>query len=289
MLDGIRAIAVAIVVFFHAGILLIPGDLGVDIFFVLSGFLITWLLLKEWTRTGTISLKAFYARRTLRIFPAYYALILATWAAHQALGREWTKAQWLSSILYGVDIYIPWVGGLSHPINQAWSLAIEEQFYLLWPAALILILRRNERALLWALAVVIAVVALSRSVAVILFNVSWFAVAYSFWFRLDSLATGCLLAVLLRAESRASKIEALTRRPWLAPLTALSIVALRLFPGRLYFQSIGFTIEALLIAATLVQLLHHHQPMFRWLESPIVRLLGLLSYSIYLWHAWALR
>ncbi|HEY4660041.1 MAG TPA: acyltransferase family protein, partial [Terriglobales bacterium] len=81
-LDGIRAVAVALVVFYHLGIPGVPGGMGVLMFFVLSGFLITWLLLKEEERFGHISLKLFYARRTLRIFPAFYVywfLIIALW------------------------------------------------------------------------------------------------------------------------------------------------------------------------------------------------------------------
>jgi peptidoglycan/LPS O-acetylase OafA/YrhL len=79
-LDGLRAVAVMVVIVYHAGFAVVPGDIGVSIFFVLSGFLITWLLLKEEEQGGKISLRNFYMRRVLRIFPAYFAFLAVTFS-----------------------------------------------------------------------------------------------------------------------------------------------------------------------------------------------------------------
>src|SRR6266480_7006418 len=89
VLDGLRAVAVFTVIAYHFGITAVPGDLGVSAFFVLSGFLITWLLLKEHAVAGTVSLRQFYARRMLRIFPAYYAFLAVSFAIDHFRGQPW--------------------------------------------------------------------------------------------------------------------------------------------------------------------------------------------------------
>lgn len=159
-LDGFRAISILLVLYGHLyGTRGYPsstfgsamqwlGDvahLGVLVFFIISGFLITWLLMGERAQSGHISLKNFYLRRSLRIFPAMYtlmlALLIATWLGWVQLeGRDFAFA-----MTYTVN-YFP-----NHPwqIGHLWSLAIEEQFYLLWPFALLLL--RERRALMLAL------------------------------------------------------------------------------------------------------------------------------------------
>src|SRR5690606_200728 len=109
----------------------VPGDLGVTAFFVLSGFLITWLLVKEWKSTGSVSLKNFYYRRAFRIFPAYYAFLLFSVVADYALGERWSPSRTLSLLTYTSNYYNAFNG---HPTNSTahmWSLAVEEQFYII--------------------------------------------------------------------------------------------------------------------------------------------------------------
>ena len=118
---------------YHFGIDAVPGDLGVSAFFVLSGFLITWLLLKEYRDTGTISLRRFYTRRMLRIFPAYYVFVAASFAIDTVRGDHWRPGLGLSALLYVVNYYNAFQGHPATSIAHAWSLGIEEQFYLLWP------------------------------------------------------------------------------------------------------------------------------------------------------------
>ena len=132
-LDGLRALSVFTVIAYHAGAP-VPGDLGVSAFFVLSGFLITWLLMKELEETGRISLRDFYARRTLRIFPAYYVFIIGSLVLDTARGFPWPGEMTLSAFTYTVNYYNAIRGHPSTGIAHAWSLAVEEQFYLLWPA-----------------------------------------------------------------------------------------------------------------------------------------------------------
>ena len=124
------------------------GSLGVMIFFVLSGFLITRLLLVEYSKRGTILLREFYRRRAFRIFPVFYfcwALEMALLLVHHTNVPRWEP--WVS-FLYLTDYARAIVGYDSvKQMNIAWSLAIEEQFYLLWPAALLWMLLRNKNAL----------------------------------------------------------------------------------------------------------------------------------------------
>src|SRR5256885_10455621 len=144
-LDGIRAVAVSLVVLYHLNLPGVPGGMGVLIFFVLSGFLISWLLLKEEERFGHISLKLFYARRTLRIFPAFYVywfLIIALWIISS---RHIFRAQALSSFFYVSNYYQAIFGDPNTGLSHTWSLGVEEQFYLLWPICFILLKRNQNR------------------------------------------------------------------------------------------------------------------------------------------------
>ncbi|HMB27009.1 MAG TPA: acyltransferase, partial [Blastocatellia bacterium] len=130
-LDGIRAIAVFLVIFYHFGFAWAPGGLGVTMFFVLSGFLITWLLLKENGKYGDVSLKGFYLRRVLRIFPAFYVYWTALVFLLLLKGKDVLWPHAISSFFYVSDYYNAILGDPNNGFSHTWSLAIEEQFYLL--------------------------------------------------------------------------------------------------------------------------------------------------------------
>src|ERR1700732_2735956 len=158
-LDGIRAIAVLMVMMGHLN-LVYAGGLGVDIFFVLSGYLITAILIAEFAANGRISLKKFYARRALRILPAVILLlvVLNVFAAVSQSGEQAAKFRWDS---LGALFYIAnWLRAFGRDlgiIGHLWSLSIEEQFYFFWPITLAFLLSRklsaNQILLIIALAV----------------------------------------------------------------------------------------------------------------------------------------
>src|ERR687886_1892219 len=164
-LDGLRAIAVAAVLLYHADLAWIPGGfLGVEVFFVISGYLITALLLAEWRKRERLDLRSFWLRRARRLLPALLLLLLATLTTFVLfLPGEVAKVRGdaLSALGYVTNWYFILrqqsyfeVIGRPSPLLHLWSLAIEEQFYLVWPPLLLLLLRRWEKrgALVVALA-----------------------------------------------------------------------------------------------------------------------------------------
>ena len=297
-LDGLRAAAVASVMLFHVGF---PGfrpmgALGVDLFFVLSGFLITTLLIQEHDRQGRIRLGHFWGRRFLRLMPAYYAYaafislsILAFrsgWIS-EAPVRGWDISDLLLSIwLYFVN-YAPaselW--SRSDWIVHLWSLAVEEQFYLIWPPVLALALR--VRRGVWCTWALVAAVAVNRM----------FYPPYEMTHRLDSrglgIVLGCAVAFTLRgpAQAPARRILGTSRIRLLACMGILSLAVSAMFLGHRgaasQFALDRFTLPAFdLMFAILVASLYYgpsdavaHVLSFR----PVVYV-GKISYGIYLYH-----
>jgi peptidoglycan/LPS O-acetylase OafA/YrhL len=285
-LDGVRAVAVFLVIFYHFGIPHVPGGHGVMIFFVLSGFLITWLLIKENEKNGTISLTGFYKRRTLRIFPAFYVywFLLVGYFLLSHKPVLWPHA-W-SAFFYTSNYYNAIKGDPNTGFSHTWSLAIEEQFYLLWPLGFLLLRRNLARASLY-LVVLIAAVWVHRIILCFVFNVSEGYIYAAFDTRLDDLMMGCLVAVLIRNGSLSSFWHAATSH-MLLPLIPLALLIASIFIGNAYvyrYRDVyGFAIEPLLIAVLLVQLIVLSQtPLWSWSEWRILKFLGRISYSLYLY------
>lgn len=287
--DGVRAVAVLLVMFSHSPLGRAPGDLGVSAFFVLSGFLITWLLLRERADTGSISLRRFYARRTLRIFPAYYVFLLVSLVADTVLGTPWTFGLAAAAFLYGMNYYNALLGHPSTSLAHCWSLAVEEQFYLLWPWLFRALAPRGDAALVkWLSGVVIAVMSW-RCVLTLGFGASEAYAYNAFDTRFDNLAIGCLLAVGLGQE-RFRQMAARLATSQLLPFVTLALLWIsRERISDAWHHGPGFTVDAVLLAVLLLQLVQlTRAPLWSWLEHPAVRALGRISYPMYLWHAWGL-
>jgi peptidoglycan/LPS O-acetylase OafA/YrhL len=286
-LDGLRAVAVFTVIASHAGIPHVPGDLGVSAFFVLSGFLITRLLLREYDATGTVSKRQFYLRRTLRIFPAYYAFLFVSYALDARAGQHWSTTRLLTAVTYTVNYFNAFNHHPSTSIAHAWSLGVEEQFYLLWPVVFIALIARGRRAVVIGLTV-LGVAALAwRSWLTLGAHVDVSYVYNAFDTRFDNLAVGCLLAVVVDYDRVVSAAMRVGSRS-LFPLATLCVLLLsRLATPAAYHYSIGFTIDALLVALLIVQLLQlYNTALWSWIEWPAVRYLGRISYPMYLYHGW---
>jgi len=288
-LDGIRAVAVFTVIAYHFGIDAVPGDLGVSAFFVLSGFLITWLLLREYEASGTLSLRQFYVRRVLRIFPAYYAFIAVSYALDSVRGDHWPDGLGPSAVFYVVNYYNALHGHPVTSIAHAWSLGVEEQFYLMWPILLLLLLRGGTMRAARVLAVVIAGVMVWRCALYLGMRVGTAYVYNAFDTRFDNLAVGCVLALTASAPWLQRVAGRLAGSP-LAPVATLAaLLVSRTALGNTYHYAVGFTVDAVLVAVLIVQLLQlSRSGLWSWLESPPARYLGAISYPLYLWHLWGL-
>lgn len=284
-LDGLRAVAAFSVVFYHYGLGWSPGGLGVLAFFVLSGFLITWLLLKEEGQSGAISLKLFYLRRSLRIFPAFYAYWLLLSAVLLVLHKSYPWTQAICSLFYISNYYQALHGDPNSGFSHTWSLGIEEQFYLLWPV-LFLLLKSTRRRLRFLIAAVLSI-ALYREALVFVLQRDQGYIYEAFDTRADHLLIGCLLAVALRSGAWSGLWLRLCSSPWLVaiPLGLLAISsALALQLGATYRDAVGFVIDPLLVVVLIVQTIAYPAagfgPVLNW---GWIRYLGTISYSVYLY------
>jgi peptidoglycan/LPS O-acetylase OafA/YrhL len=298
-LDGLRAIAILAVIAFHYGPSRVPGGfLGVDVFFVLSGFLITALLVQERSTTGAISLPAVYGRRARRLLPAA-GVMLAFVAAYGLLFPDRPETQHVWRDIAAALFYVAnWVhasagqatGGL---LDHTWSLSVEEQFYLLWPAGLFLLLRRRlSRRTIISIVAAGALAAMTWS-----YNLldrsggNQFRVGYGLDTRGAALLVGCVLGLAVGWRM----IPAWLRRlaplaPWLGlPVLAYAFVAPRYaFGNGSYYPAF---VEAPILVALATALcifglvLAPRALPARVLSWSVAVWIGRVSYGLYLWHA----
>ncbi len=289
-LDGLRAVAVFTVMVYHyTESRWVPGDLGVSLFFVISGFLITLLLIRELDKTGAVSLRGFYLRRTLRIFPAYYAYIVFSLAVDWFRGHRWTLGLFLAAIGYVVNYYNALNGHPVTSVSHAWSLADEEQFYLLWPAIFLLLAARPVRTARTVLIAIIIGVVVWRSYLYLGRGVGPAYVYNAFDTRFDNLAIGCLVAFLTSSERMGRWARIIVAWQWLPLATIVLLYTSRVFAPASYHYSVGFTVDAVLMAVLLVQLMQlTSASLWRWLDHRVTRFFGAISYPLYLYHGWGM-
>jgi peptidoglycan/LPS O-acetylase OafA/YrhL len=281
-LDGLRAIAVMLVLFTHANFFLgSNGFLGVDMFFVISGFLITTLLLEENKKRNKISLKAFYIRRTLRLFPALYLLcfIVFIYAIFFRHGHDKISIfqEVYSSLLYVNNISWYWDWGKEGLLlGHTWSLAIEEQFYLIWPWFILLALRYDSlKTLMLALIVFI----LTFKILYISGNVSDLIKSLIY----ESIYIGCLTALIRWVLNINFKIP---------DFVALILIGIILTVGLLpinFYKEIhnlyGQTIIALITSIIILIIINNPEGFTsKLLSTPAMVWVGKISYGLYLWH-----
>jgi peptidoglycan/LPS O-acetylase OafA/YrhL len=287
MLDGFRAVAAFSVVLAH-GYHLTLFD-GVTAFFVLSGFLITTLLIRERDATGSISLRSFYARRTLRIFPAYYALVLASYVIDKVAGNPWPSGLAPSAVAYVVNYFNAFNGQPSTSIAHLWSLGVEEQFYLLWPALFIALSRFGMRGVQIGLATAIVGGLIWRPIAYFSGFAGQAYLYNAFDARFDNLAMGCLLATVAQTPHAVRIASVIAGRVWMPLITIGLMTAVTYGLSPLAQHLFGFTLYSFLIAVFIAQLLQQRNAApWRVLDLAPVRFLGTISYPIYLYHGWGI-
>jgi peptidoglycan/LPS O-acetylase OafA/YrhL len=265
----------------------LPGDFGPTAFFVLSGFLITRILIRARAKTGAVPIGRFYLGRTMRIFPAYYAFLLLSYLLDARAGQRWSPELLGSAVTYTVNYFNAFYHHPTTSVAHAWSLAVEEQFYLLWPLLFVILARRGNRALIAGLSL--------TGLAVIAWR-SWLVfgahrdVAYiynAFDTRFDNLAIGCLLAIVVQYDRVCAAAKWFVKRSWFPVVTLALLLSSRTILSAEYHFSIGLTIDALLVAVLIVQILQLYQTrLWRWLEWPAMRYFGAISYPMYLYHGW---
>ncbi|MBC7450253.1 MAG: acyltransferase, partial [Cytophagales bacterium] len=294
-LNGLRAISILLVLLHHLSIqnqslfgktydqkgnslfidFLQDGHMGVNIFFVISGFLITSLLLQEEQNTSTISLKQFYIKRTLRIFPAYYFLLIVYFFA-QLLGYlKINNEAWFTAITF--TKYFNWQEDWF--TSHGWSLSIEEHFYLFWP---LIFLAGDTLRKITCVLLIIAVLILRRYVYI----VPWIN-DLTIFLRIDAIAIGCLCALYLKEIIKIIS-------PWWNRIFYVSIAVLfyleycsTVHYKNFIFRSFGYTHGTFAnIFIALIMLYSVFGPKgiwFKLLNTRVLNYIGLLSYSLYLW------
>lgn len=289
-LDGFRGVAVLLVVMHH---LKYPvpwlldhesngGGFGVDAFFVLSGFLITAILLRDQATGGRVRFAAFYRRRAMRLLPALVVFLVVwvfyEWATSAPQAHEPASA--LSILFYYSNTWLhstPMSGGLGH----LWSLAVEEQFYLVWPLLLGLFfgLRRRLTPTVIILVAAIAFIAIRRR-EMWIHGTNWIFLYTRLATRADALLVGCLIAVLW-VRNKLPK-HGLQVAGWIGLAYYLYIV--RVGAGNNFMYRGGLTIIAIAIGCILVAVLETNWIVNRALRIRPLRAVGRVSYGLYIWH-----
>lgn len=277
-LDGLRAFAVLAVFAQHA--LKAPLWMGVDLFFVLSGFLITGILLERKAR-GQSYFSYFYARRVRRILPPYILLMIVSSAL---FGFGWAH-YWPWYAFFATNIGDA-LGQSGHDsLNILWSLAVEEQFYIFWPFVVLLL---PERALAVVAAALVFIVPVLRAVATPWFDSFW-PIYYLTPFRMDLLASGALLAVLVRRDRNA--LEPFKIPAAICFFAALAVLAwLHLHYPRFraantpLSNALLYSVSLVLCTSIVVFALQSRGFVKRLLCNPVLVYIGTISYTIYLIH-----
>ncbi len=290
-LEGFRGIAILLVLLCHARL---PGAeagfVGVDVFFVLSGFLITGLLVDESRRTGRIRLGAFYARRARRILPAAIVVLASTLLAAQVVlspldlprvaDDALAASLSLANVRFAIDATNYFAPDAASPVLHFWSLGVEEQFYLLWPVLLLLAARtRRPRLAMTVLITVILAGSFLLSVAVTASNGPW--AYYLLPTRAWQLAAGGLLAVAAPWLGRAPRpIAAMVG--WLG--VGLLVAGLLVIGPMTEYPGLAALLPTLGAAGIIASGGRAASPGRIVLSLPPLRWLGRISYSLYLWH-----
>lgn len=285
-LDGLRAVSIIAVLVGHLsgtrGFGTIGsqiGDyahLGVVVFFVISGYLITGLMMSESRRYGTVSLKRFYARRAIRLFPAAFAFIGCLWLLWMAGVIHLQTSDLWYAVTYTVnfDAYRSW------QIGHLWSLSVEEQFYFLWPSLFVFLGVRRAR---WAAASALGIAPLARLAAIVFLKGTPYRDLEMFPMVMDSIAAGCLLALTA---------DWLVRKSWylrlFRPAYSLGLFALVLVLNRYMGYGVDRIFGQVVINLCVAILIHRSVYCSDgWMRSLLnwrpLAFIGVLSYSLYVW------
>jgi peptidoglycan/LPS O-acetylase OafA/YrhL len=299
-LDGIRALSILLVLFDHGALLFgfknellakYYGHLGVSIFFVISGLLITWLMIREFESIGALSLRNFYIRRALRILPVFWLLLLSVTIlrATHVISIRWMDILRALTFTHNYPLSLGKGDGYAQWLGHTWSLSMEEQFYLIWPSVFVFFKRRR-------LLQIAAFISFSRPLLILLNYVLFPSLrgqeAHMFHTQADILMIGCLSAFLLDLPEWRKKLSQLSPTPILA-ITSIYLFVVQPFllahNNRHSVMSIIIalvlpTFEVVSIAVSLQILIAGRRTiLYKILNHRVATHIGKLSYSIYIW------
>jgi len=290
-IDGLRAFAVIVVLLFHMNPSLFSGGyLGVDIFFVISGFVISQSLYKSYIKNGKISIVNFYVRRFKRLFPALLTMIIGTTVAYIFIGFLWDTNLYLksavSAILAVSNLYFLFRGDvyfhqdLINPLNHTWSLGLEEQFYLIYPIFLAISLWwvRRYKLSITTLSVLFFGLSLILYVSFVLNSETLIGDFFFPFARFWELGIGCALFFVTQRYSFKLYQSLII---W---ISAVGLVALQFIRPLIDVIQIETLIAVLLTGLLIVAGLSNRGKIIELLEHKITTYIGRLSYSLYLWH-----
>jgi peptidoglycan/LPS O-acetylase OafA/YrhL len=289
-LDGIRAVAIIMVFFAHSGLEnYIPGGLGVTIFFVLSGYLITTLMRIEYDKTGSFHYRGFYLRRVLRLMPPLFIMVAVTGLLSEmgVIDGSYSFSGLMSVLFYFGNYHMIATDfhGTPAGLSVIWSLAIEEQYYLLFPPLAVLLFRTGRTGLSAATLFALCLAVLGWRYWLFLHGASESYLYRATDARVDSILTGCLLAVL--------------QNPWLDPVTPRKplkdwlvisvciavLLGTLLYRDEFYRQTLRYTLQNFAIAPLIyLAVARSDRFPFRWLNTRPMVYIGSISYTIYLAH-----
>jgi peptidoglycan/LPS O-acetylase OafA/YrhL len=298
-LDGIRAISVLIVVLAHSGLeAIVPGGLGVTIFFFLSGYLITTLMLTESKRTGTINIPQFYARRMFRLMPPLFVSLAIAYALTYAglLAGGITITGLAAQLLYFANYY----GLFFDPGNTVpdgtgilWSLAVEEHFYIFYPLLMTLLVGSSLRPrTIGTLLGVGCLVILAWRIYLVQFpdfvtNRTYYASDT----RIDSIIFGCILAIVMNPVRNLRHNDTMSLREWAIVAAAIgTLLVTLLYRDNVFRETIRYSLQGLaLMPLFYFAVRFSDNQLFRHLNSRLAITLGTYSYAIYLIHHIVIR
>lgn len=303
-LDGLRAVAIIGVLLYHAGIDWMPGGfLGVDVFFVISGFLITSLILEEYDRSGRVNFTKFYLGRARRLLPAVAVLLIAVGLAVLIVYQDALSAfreDALATVFYVNNWWYIFVDqsyfesvGRPPLLKHLWSLSVEEQFYLIWPAFALLLMRSGGRPLVRRLALVLAIAStVWMAVLSIRNGYPVDADPSRAYFGTDSHSMGLLVGAALATMWRPGRLSTQVPRGAQLIITGIGVTSLAavigfyLFVGEFtpWLYRGGFLALAFFTTALIAAVTHPASFLGPALGTGVLRYIGRRSYGIYLWH-----
>lgn len=288
-LDGLRAVSILLVFTAHpVSRQLWPhlhGSAGVTLFFVLSGFLITTLLLREESRVGRVDFVAFYLRRFFRIYPMFFLVLALYCVLILGLGLQpERRAAFVQNLWYFVLFFPEHAiffnsSGVAVPFNMSWSIGVEEKFYFVWPLLGFLVLAHHRARRLPALLGVLVV-----ATVVSLLPLSWGRAVSPY----AHIALGAVAAVLLHSP-RTYRVAAVLGRRWVLAGLCLLAVGLQLGTDQILDGGRLYVLHGLVLACVLVGHVTSNHPEHGWLGSKVMVHLGALSYVLYLIHNFGLN